>query len=115
MLLIDEPESSFDNMFLRGDVNELLKNMSQSMPVVVVTHNSTVGATIQADYLLYAQKSIDESASVSYKIYSGHPTDKQLVALDGGSIKTHSIMMDSLEAGLEAYEDRKQGYEALKD
>ena len=60
MLLIDEPESSFDNMFLHGDVNELLKDMAKTMPVVVVTHNSTVGASIKADFLLYAQKSIDD-------------------------------------------------------
>lgn len=115
MLLIDEPESSFDNMFLHGDVNELLKDMAKTMPVVVVTHNSTVGASIQADYLLYAQKFIDENGIVSYKIYSGHPTDKQLAALDGDTIETHSIMMSSLEAGQEAYDERKEGYEALKN
>ncbi len=43
MLLIDEPESSFDNIFLKEDVNSLLKEFSQEMPVVIVTHNSTIG------------------------------------------------------------------------
>ncbi|WP_216712930.1 hypothetical protein [Pseudoalteromonas sp. TB41] len=46
-LLIDEPESSFDNVFLKGEVNQILKELSQTMPIVVVTHNSTVGASIK--------------------------------------------------------------------
>ncbi|HDH01377.1 MAG TPA: hypothetical protein ENG80_06175, partial [Nitrospirae bacterium] len=58
ILLIDEPESSFDNMFLRSDVNEIMRDISKSMPVMVVTHNSTVGASIGADYLVYASKKL---------------------------------------------------------
>ena len=45
-LLIDEPESSFDNIFLKEDVNSLLKEFSQEMPIVIVTHNSTIGGSI---------------------------------------------------------------------
>lgn len=33
MLLIDEPESSFDNMFLNKDVNERIKGISKHIPV----------------------------------------------------------------------------------
>ena len=35
-LLIDEPESSFDNVFLKGEVNQILKELSQTMPIVVL-------------------------------------------------------------------------------
>ena len=52
MLLIDEPESSFDNMFLCTAVNDILRRIASSMPVLVVTHNSTIGASIGADYVL---------------------------------------------------------------
>ncbi|REM39386.1 phosphotransferase, partial [Mycobacterium tuberculosis] len=45
LLLIDEPESSFDNLFLKGEVNQMLKSISETMPVIVVTHNNTVGAS----------------------------------------------------------------------
>ena len=58
MLLIDEPESSFDNIFLKDDVNSLLKEFSQEMPVVIVTHNSTIGGSIQPDYILFTEKQI---------------------------------------------------------
>ena len=58
MLLIDEPESSFDNNFLKEDVNAIIKEMSRKMPVVLVTHNSTVGALIKPDYLLCHEKGV---------------------------------------------------------
>lgn len=113
ILLIDEPESSFDNMFLKSDVNLIIRKISESMPVVVVTHNSTVGASIGADYLIYARK-IVEDGDVTYKLYSGHPTDKILFSTDGHIIKSHEIMLNSLEAGMEAYESRRRGYEAIE-
>lgn len=113
VLLIDEPESSFDNLFLKSDVNQILKDISKLMPVVVVTHNSTVGASVGADYLLYAKKELDQGKSV-YRLYAGYPTDKMLFSVDGKSISSHGIIMDSLEAGIDAYNGRRQGYEAIK-
>lgn len=114
ILLIDEPESSFDNLFLKSDVNQIIRDISESMPVVVVTHNNTVGASVGADYLLYASKEI-EGGDVIYKLYSGHPTDRWLTSLDGKTISNHEIMLNSLEAGFDTYNDRRQGYEAIKD
>lgn len=112
-LLIDEPESSFDNLFLKSDVNKILKEISKSMPVVVVTHNSTVGASVGADYLLYARKELEAGKPV-YRLYSGYPTDKKLFSTDGQTISSHGIVMDSLEAGMDAYDSRRQRYEAIK-
>jgi len=114
ILLIDEPESSFDNMFLRSDVNEIMRDISKSMPVVVVTHNSTVGASIGADYLIYASKQLF-NGKIVYRIYSGYPTDKRLHSTDGNSIANHEIIMNSLEAGTDAYEGRRRAYEAVED
>jgi len=114
VLLIDEPESSFDNMFLKSDVNQIIRKISESMPVVVVTHNNTVGASIGADYLLYASKEMADG-DVVYKLYSGHLTDHRLTSLDGETISNHEIMLNSLEAGCDTYNDRRKGYEAIKD
>lgn len=113
ILLIDEPESSFDNLFLKSDVNQIIKGISETMPVVVVTHNSTVGASVGADYLLYTKKELQSGKPV-YRIYSGYPTDKQLLSVDGKAISSHEITMDSLEAGVGAYESRRERYEAIK-
>ena len=114
MLLIDEPESSFDNMFLKSDVNQIIKEISESLPVVVVTHNSTLGASIGADYLVYARKELEGGNSV-YRLYFGHPTDRKLVSLDGKEMNNHDVMLNSLEAGDMAYRDRRGRYEALKE
>ncbi|MCA9032731.1 MAG: hypothetical protein KDA66_18075, partial [Planctomycetaceae bacterium] len=114
MLLVDEPESSFDNLFLKSDVNQIIREISQSMPVVLVTHNSTVGASVGADYLIYAAKE-STSSGVEFQLYSGYPTDQQLRSLSGVTVPNHTVVMDSLEAGVEAYNQRKQGYDSIKD
>lgn len=113
-LLIDEPESSFDNLFLNSDVNQIIREISKSMPVVVVTHNNTVGASIGANYLLYASKETEEGKPV-YKLYSGYPTDRKLTSLDGKIISNHEVMLNSLEAGYDTYNKRSQGYEAIRN
>jgi len=113
-LLIDEPESSFDNLFLKGEVNQMLKDISKTMPVVVVTHNNTVGASINADYILYTSKEI-EGEDIVYKRYSGHPSDKELFSIDGKNMNNFQVTMNSLEAGEDAYVDRRGGYESIKN
>lgn len=113
-LLIDEPESSFDNLFLKGEANKMLKEISKTMPVVVVTHNSTVGASINADYIVYASKEI-EGDDIVYRRYSGHPSDKELCSIEGKKINNFQVTMNALEAGEDAYVDRRGGYESIKN
>jgi len=114
MLLIDEPESSFDNHFLKKEVNELIKELSKSMPVVLVTHNSTVGASIKPEYLLCTKKETTE-AGIKYRIYSGFPASKELISTDLKKIDTFEVTMGCLEAGQDAYDERRMGYENLKN
>lgn len=114
ILLIDEPESSFDNLFLKQEVNGIIKNIAQSMPVVIVTHNSTVGASIKPDYLLYTRKEL-ENSEIKYRVYSGSPTSKTLLSVDGKSLNTIDITMNCLEAGNIAYNERRETYENLKN
>ncbi|MCW5651068.1 MAG: hypothetical protein KIS62_15080 [Ramlibacter sp.] len=114
LLLIDEPESSFDNIFLRSDVNQVLKRIAEHLPVVVVTHNSTVGASVGADYILFTEKE-NTGSGVTYRVYAGYPSSRLLQCLDGEEIENHKVLMDSLEAGVEAYEGRRTIYEAVKN
>lgn len=115
ILLIDEPESSFDNIFLKNEVNELIKEISKEIPVVVVTHNSTIGASIKPDYLIYTTKII-ENDELTYKVYFGHPMSKTLKNSDGEEIQNIDILFNCLEAGEEAYYERKiKAYEILKN
>lgn len=114
MLLIDEPESSFDNIFLKEDVNELLKELAKEMPVVVVTHNNTIGGSIYPDYIVYTTKDIIDGKP-EFSIYYGYPTDRKLKTKDGKEMENYTIQLDCLEAGSEAYKKRKETYENLKN
>lgn len=115
ILLIDEPESSFDNLFLKKEINTLIKNISELMPVVVVTHNSTVGASIKPNYVAITQKAI-QGRNIEYRVFTGYPSDKELSCSDGSKIKNYEIILNCLEAGIDAYTERKtQTYEILKD
>lgn len=115
LLLIDEPESSFDNNFLNKEINTIIKHISSLMPVAVVTHNSTVGASIKPNYLALTEKKI-EGGNVVYRIYTGYPSNKELKSSDGEKIKNFDVLLNCLEAGATAYNERKdQTYDILKD
>lgn len=114
ILIIDEPESSFDNVFLKNEVNKFIKDMAENMPVVISTHNNTIGGSIKPDYILYTEKKI-ENNSPRFNVYSGHPTAKTLKDVEGNTIENYEITLNSLEAGEQAYTERKDLYETLKN
>ncbi|WP_417860273.1 histidinol-phosphatase [Winogradskyella sediminis] len=115
LLLIDEPESSFDNIFLKTEVNELIKEISKEIPVIVVTHNSTIGASINPNHLVFTQKIVN-AGNVDYKVFFGHPTSKILKSVNGETIKNLDVLLNCLEAGEDAYNQRNiTNYEILKD
>lgn len=113
ILLIDEPESSFDNIFLKNEVNKFIKEMAEKMPVIISTHNNTIGGSIKPDYILYTEKRI-ESGVPRFYIYSGFPGAKALSDVNGNSIENYEITLNSLEAGEQAYTERRNIYETLK-
>ncbi len=114
ILIIDEPESSFDNIFLKNEVNKFIKEMAENMPVIISTHNNTIGGSIKPDYILYTEKKIG-SDGPHFNIYSGYPTAKVLRDVNGNSIENYEITLNSLEAGEQAYSERKEIYETLKN
>ncbi len=114
ILLIDEPESGFDNIFLKTSVNQIIKDISKSVPVVIVTHNNTIGASIGANYVLHTTKEYQDGKAV-FKIFSGYPTDTYLTSIDGSSIENYSSTINALEAGVDAYKARNEFYENIKN
>lgn len=114
MLLIDEPESSFDNIFLSKDVNHTIKEIAKNTPVVIVTHNNTIGASIKPDYLIYTERNTVNGVP-EYSIFSGLATDKELVSLDGRTVSNSEVTLRYLEAGKEQYKERSKMYEMLED
>ncbi len=114
MLLIDEPESSFDNIFLKERVNHIIKEISQQMPVVIVTHNSTVGASIHPDFVINTVRTI-VGKEAHYDVFYGEPGNKELVNCVGDRISNLEAMLNCLEAGEIAYDERHREYEMLKN
>lgn len=113
VLILDEPESSFDNPFLKDDVNKLLKDLSRRIPVIIATHNNTIGASVCPDYVIYAHKEILEDGNVEYRLYSGNLSSAELVDLENRTISRTEVLLDCLEAGEAAYEERRKTYEIL--
>ena len=113
ILILDEPESSFDNIFLKDGVNYLLKDISRNIPVVIATHNNTIGLSVHPDYIVYTSKEVLSDGTVKYHLYSGYPSSPELTDLDGNTISCKSVLLDCLEAGETAYKDRRTSYEIL--
>lgn len=115
ILILDEPESSFDNLFLKDGVNNLLKEVSKQIPVIIATHNNTIGASVHPDYLIYTFKEITEDGTPKYHLYSGNPSSKELKDLDGATISRREVVLDCLEAGEPAYIERRTSYEIFNN
>ena len=113
ILILDEPESSFDNIFLRDGVDSLLKDISKTIPVIIATHNNTIGVSVHPDYIVYACKEVLGDGKLEYHLYSGYPSSEDLVDLKGNHISRKSVLLDCLEAGEAAYMDRRNSYEIL--
>lgn len=81
------------------------------MPVILATHNNTIGLSIKPDYILYTKREATNE-DIKFKIYSGNIASKTLTCFDNDdTIETYKILMDSLEAGEEAYKEREEIYE----
>lgn len=114
MILIDEPESSFDNPFLRSKIIQLIDDLSKKSTIFISTHNNNLGVLIKANRLLYTEKTINQDG-ITYRVYSGNYDEKELVSVDGDKKKNFTVLIDSMEAGESAYNERRTIYENLKN
>ena len=88
-------------------------DIAKEMPVVVSTHNNTIGGSIKPNYILYTEKKI-ENGSAKFLLYSGKPGDNYLKTVDGDQTKNYQVTIESLEAGESAYTERRNMYVHLK-
>lgn len=109
IVLIDEPESSFDNIFLKEKIIQKIKNLSQKTTVFLVTHNSTLGILMNPDKIIYTKK---ESPN-NYNIYTGTLSSNNFVDSKGNSIGSYKTLMDIMEAGEDSYKKKGEIYESI--
>lgn len=114
IILIDEPESSFDNIFIKDNVIEMIKNLALKSTVFVVTHNNTLGVLLKPDCIIYTQKTETADGEV-YDVYTGKLTSKFFNSVTGKEVKAFKVLMGTMEASYNAYTERKGIYDSIKD
>lgn len=105
MVLIDEPESSFDNPYLNELIASELKRISERSTVFIATHNNVLGVSIDPDGIVYTAYEDPE-----HRVYTGDAGDEDLVSADGRTVKRSEILLKLMEAGDQAYKNRKPYY-----
>lgn len=113
ILLIDEPESSFDNIFIKDEMIKIIKDLSLKTTIFLVTHNNSLGTLMKPDTIIYTENK-EENGKNIYSVYTGKLTSKYLIDSNENKIENYAVLMDSMEAGEEAYKERKQIYDNIK-
>lgn len=114
IVLIDEIESSFDNLFLNDQIVKLMRKLSHDSSLFLVTHNNTLGLMLKPNCILYTEKVINEGIP-RFKIYSGTLSSKYLLHKDGTKVPNYYTLLSTMEAGEDAYLERRQIYEGVKN
>ena len=112
--ILEDDIADIDPRILRLLLKDIIKDISQQLPVVIVTHNSTVGASIHPDFVVNTVRTIDGNTA-QYDVYYGFPGNKELTNKAGKKIKNLDAILNCLEAGEVAYDERRREYEMLKN
>lgn len=111
ILLIDEPESSFDNLFIKEKIIRRLQDISLKTTTFLTTHNNSLGISIFPKKIIYTRNNNDDT----YDIFTGSLTSKKLKSKTGAEIPNYSTILDVMEAGETTYIERNDIYEHLKN
>lgn len=111
VLLLDEPEASFDNPFIKTYIVDIIKNISNKTTVFLSTHNNTLGMLLKPNKIIYTE-ACDNNI---YKVFTGDFGAKYLKSKDGEIRNTYDHVMDVMEAGETAYKERSTVYESIKN
>ena len=110
IILIDEPESSLDNAYIKSELNTELKQLARNSMVVVITHNSTLGTLLEPDYLIVTSK--DNNGN--YSIMSGEFSSSKIKdSINGLEEKSHDKFIEAMESGIDSYTKKGEIYANL--
>ena len=110
ILLLDEPEASFDNPFIKDYIIEIIKEISNKTTVFITTHNNSLGMLMKPNKIIYTA-----NENNNFKVYTGEFGCKQLITVNNDSKISYDTIMEVMEAGTDAYEKRRDIYETFKD
>lgn len=111
VLLLDEPEASFDNLFIKDYIIDIIKNISNKTTVFLSTHNNTLGVSIKPNKIIYTES----CRNGIYKVFTGDFGSHTLKTKDEETIKAYDYIMNVMEAGENTYNERKNIYESFRN
>lgn len=110
IILIDEPEASLDNDYIKEDLIKAIKKLTKHSMVFVITHNSTLGALLEPDYLIVTKKNnVDD-----YQVLTGEFSSKK-ISDNLEETNSYDLFIGAMEAGMESYEKKGDIYEFLRN
>lgn len=110
IVLIDEPEASLDNAYIRDELIGAIKSLSKESTVFVVTHNSTLGALLKPDYLIVTTK----NELKEYSVLTGEFSSQTISPYSGITENSYEKFVDAMEAGINTYIKKGEVYESLR-
>jgi len=108
IILIDEPEASLDNAYIKEDLINAIKELKRYSTVFVITHNSTLGSLLDPDYLIVTKK----NDAHDYQVLTGEFSSK-IISNNLEEISSYNLFVEAMEAGIESYEKKGNVYESL--
>ncbi|WP_449455890.1 hypothetical protein [Streptococcus suis] len=110
IILIDEPESSLDNAYIKSDLNGELKKLAKNSMVVVITHNSTLGTLLKPDYLIITSKDDRGGYSVMSGEFSSSKVKDSVIDIEE---KSYEKFIEAMESGIDSYTEKGEIYASL--
>lgn len=116
-ILIDQPEDSLDNRAIYHDLVEYIKKKKKLRQIILVTHNSNVVVSADAENVIVANQNGTDSPNdgnnqfeyINGSLESTYPKDCSVpIVLRSQGIREH--VCDILEGGKDAFEKREQKY-----
>ena len=110
ILLIDEPEASFDNPFISENIVDMIRKISQKTTVCITTHNSTLAMMLNPNKIIFT-----ENKKGNHKVYYGNMGDKVFKSALGEEIISYDKVLEVLEAGKDVYKEKGNKYESFRN
>lgn len=104
VILLDEPESSFDNIFLNENIATKIGELAKTSTVFISTHNPNIAVHLNSNNIIYTTN--DDGI---FKSYNGEINSSELKG-KYGVVSTKTVLLDLMEAGVDAYNKRKEIY-----
>lgn len=112
IVLVDEPEGSLDNVFIKDKLIPKLHELAENTPVIVITHNSTLGTLLNPDRLMIAKFDLENR---KHQLLTGDFLAGKVADASGHETQSYEDFVEAMEAGIKTYQEKGEKYENLRE